>query len=235
MKKLNWLLTGLILIASMAASIAVYTNRANWLPEQVPVHWGATMEPDRWVFRDDMFWYLMAVPLGMIGVIGLIAALMHWCSPRGYEATKSNPQLGSFIILIITGMMAGLHGIILAAYVSRDTPVVQGIMAIIFLFFIVMGNVMGKLERNFWMGIRTPWTLANHQVWEKTHRMGAWLFVAAGTIGLLSLPLVNLVPVQVMIGMWIGLLALSALVPVAYSLIYYKKLERSGKLDVNAG
>jgi uncharacterized membrane protein len=40
-----------------------------------------------------------------------------------------------------------------------------------------MGNYMGKLRRNFWAGIRTPWTLVNDTVWERTHRFGGWLFV----------------------------------------------------------
>lgn len=231
MKKLNWFLTGLLIAASLVASIVVYVNRAAWLPEQVPVHWGISMEPDRWEARDNMFWYLMAVPLATLGITALIAVLMQWCFPKGYEATKSNPQLNSFVILIIVGLMTALHGVILAAYLNKDAPVVEGIMAILFLFFIVLGNVMGKLERNFWMGIRTPWTLANHQVWEKTHRLGAWLFVAVGVIGLLTLALIKLVPMPVLIGLWIGILAMSALVPVVYSFVYYKKLERSGRLE----
>jgi uncharacterized membrane protein len=233
-KKLNWFLTGLLIAASLVASIVVYVNRAEWLPEQVPVHWGISMEPDRWEARDNMFWYLMAVPLATMGITALIAVLMQWCSPKGYEATKSNPQLSSFVILIIAGLMTGMHAVILTAYISKHAPLVEGIMAMLFLFFIVLGNVMGKLERNFWLGIRTPWTLANHQVWEKTHRLGAWMFVAAGIIGLLSLLLVKVVPMAVLIGVWIGLLTVAALVPVVYSLVYYKQLERSGRLEATA-
>lgn len=231
MKKLHILLIVLLIAASTAASMLTWSNRATWLPEKVPVHWGVDFTPDRWETRDEMFWYLFAVPMGMTFVALLLATLINWFSPRGFEPAKANPKLNSFIILLVVGLCAALHAVILVGYATQAMPVSQGIMGVIFLFFILLGNVMGKLERNFWMGIRTPWTLANHQVWQKTHRLGAWLFVGAGTIGLLSLFFTSIVPMAVMIGIWIGLLAVAALIPVIYSLVYYKKLERSGKLD----
>jgi uncharacterized membrane protein len=49
---------------------------------------------------------------------------------------------------------------------------------------IVLGNFLGKIRRNFWLGIRTPWTLSSDIVWERTHRLGGWLFVASGLLGL---------------------------------------------------
>ncbi|HQR09315.1 MAG TPA: SdpI family protein [Gemmatales bacterium] len=231
MNKLHTILISLLIAGSTAASWLVWENRQTWLPEKVPVHWGIDFTPDKWAPRDDMFWYLFAVPIGMVGITLLLAALIYWFSPRGFEPAKANPQLNSFIILLIVGLFAALHAVILMGYVTQQMPVTSGIMGVVFLFFILLGNILGKIQRNFWIGIRTPWTLANNQVWEKTHRLGAWTFVGAGVIGLLSLFVTSLVPMPIMIGCWIGLLTLAALVPVIYSLVYYKQLERSGKLD----
>ncbi|MEL7298668.1 MAG: SdpI family protein, partial [Pseudomonadota bacterium] len=87
------------------------------------------------------------------------------------------------------------------------------------LLFVVLGNYMGKLRKNFFIGIRTPWTLASDEVWARTHRLGGYLFVAAG-IGLM---------LSAFIGMnaWlITTLALGAgLIPVAYSFLLYRKIE----------
>ena len=49
-----------------------------------------------------------------------------------------------------------------------------------FLFFALLGNVMGKVRKNFYIGIRVPWTLASDRVWNDTHRLAAWMMVAGG-------------------------------------------------------
>ena len=51
------------------------------------------------------------------------------------------------------------------------------------LLLALLGNVLGKVRRNFWVGVRTPWTLADVRVWERTHRLAAWLFTVAGLVG----------------------------------------------------
>lgn len=231
MKKLNYSLIALLVAGSFGASWIVYDHRDTWLPEKIPVHWGINFEPDRWVPREEIFWYLFAVPLGMFAVALLLGALMNWFSPRGFEATKANPTLTSYVILLVVGLCAALHAVILMGYITQKMPVETGIMGVIFLFFMLLGNILGKIQRNFWVGIRTPWTIANQKVWEKTHRLAAWLFVSAGGIGLVSLFLRNLLPMPVMIGCWVGLIVVASLIPVVYSYLYYKKLERSGQLD----
>ncbi len=83
-----------------------------------------------------------------------------------------------------------------------------------------MGNVMGKVRRNFYIGFRVPWTLASDRVWNDTHRLAAWVMVAAGSIGFV------LVIAGVSPGVAIGLLIVAMLIPAVYSFIHYKSLER---------
>jgi uncharacterized membrane protein len=87
-----------------------------------------------------------------------------------------------------------------------------------------MGNVLGKVRRNFFVGVRTPWTIANEQVWNATHRFAAKTFFAGGLLGLLA--------VIANAPFWLPLTAIliAALAPVIYSLVFYKQLERQGGL-----
>ena len=93
-----------------------------------------------------------------------------------------------------------------------------------FLFFALMGNVMGKVRKNFYIGIRVPWTLASDRVWNDTHRLAAWLMVAGGIIGFLLV--IAGLPLLVAIGVMI----VTLLIPVVYSFVHYKALERCGAL-----
>jgi uncharacterized membrane protein len=101
----------------------------------------------------------------------------------------------------------------------------RGLLAGIFLFFALIGNVLGKVKRNFWMGVRTPWTLADPVVWDGTHRVAAWLFFATGIIGGV-LAVISVNPVYCFVILMVG-----AVTPIFYSLVLYKRLERAGKLE----
>ncbi len=90
--------------------------------------------------------------------------------------------------------------------------------------FIFIGNYLGKVRRNFWLGIRTPWTLASDVTWERTHRLGGWLFVAAGVIGIGT----AFVPSLRIWGVVGSILVVSAIL-IVYSYIVYRQMETSGK------
>jgi len=85
-----------------------------------------------------------------------------------------------------------------------------------------VGNYMGKIRKNFFIGIRTPWTLASDEVWAKTHRLGGWCMVAAG-LAMAAGAFADVVTD------WIVLIVVGiVLIPVVYSYFAYRALEGFG-------
>ena len=97
---------------------------------------------------------------------------------------------------------------------STIAPLAVGVL------LMVLGNYMGKLRRNFFMGIRTPWTLASEAVWERTHRMAGWLFVLGGAVMVVA-ALAGAVRGRLLL----AVIVVVALVPVVYSYFVYRRLE----------
>jgi uncharacterized membrane protein len=89
--------------------------------------------------------------------------------------------------------------------------------------FAFLGNFMGKVTPNFFVGIRTPWTLADGEVWLRTHRFAGWLMMLTGLAVAVAGPLG--------VGMrWLlGAMLLSAIVPAVYSYVVYRRLEPSNR------
>jgi len=89
------------------------------------------------------------------------------------------------------------------------------------LLFIFVGLMLNKAKRNYFIGIRTPWTLANDVVWQKTHRLGSKLFILAGILTLLGL----LFPDQ---AFWILMIAVlgATLIVLVYSFLAFKQEEK---------
>ncbi|MCK5027547.1 MAG: SdpI family protein, partial [Candidatus Pacebacteria bacterium] len=94
------------------------------------------------------------------------------------------------------------------------------------ILFIILGNYMSKFKRNFFVGIKTPWTLSNEKVWNKTHRLGGWCFIAAGIILLLQ----TLLQTPYSITIMVIAIAIAAIVPVVYSGIIYHRLGSKNQL-----
>ncbi|MGI9170740.1 MAG: SdpI family protein [Caulobacteraceae bacterium] len=81
-----------------------------------------------------------------------------------------------------TAFLALLQGQMIAAALGRPVDIATFLTALIGVFLAIIGNVMGKLRWNYVAGFRTPWTLADERVWDKTHRFGGWLLVIGGLV-----------------------------------------------------
>lgn len=198
------------------------------LPARIPTHWNFEGKVDGW---GDKTWATFLVPAMMTGFLVLFAFLPA-LSPRHFEVDAFRATY-LYIMVLITVLFFYINTVILVASwqeVSKGPKTFdlgRVLIGGIFLFLALMGNVMGKVRRNFYIGIRVPWTLASDRVWNDTHRLAAWLMVASGLIGFL-LVLIGIHP-MVALGLLIG----SMLVPVVYSFVHYKSLERRGALEVD--
>ena len=208
-----------LVIAAFAASGVLYAR----LPAQIPIHWNIEGKIDGYGAKE---WALFLTPGIMAGLLALFVAL-PWLSPKQFSLESFAATYG-FIIMLILATTAYIHGLTLWAAAAGQVDITRALLAGLLIMFGLMGNVIGKVRRNFWVGVRTPWTLASERVWNDTHRLAGQLFVVAAAIGLISLVLP--IPLPVVVIATIALIMVAAFVPVGYSFVQYKRLEKRGEL-----
>src|SRR4029077_5688670 len=86
------------------------------------------------------------------------------------------------VLLPLIALLAAIHHVVSADAFRHELNARRVAVLLTGLQFMVVGNVMGKVRPNHWLGIRTPWTLADDRVWDRTHRFGGWLFVICGAL-----------------------------------------------------
>lgn len=125
-----------------------------------------------------------------------------------------------YIMVVMLGLLAYIQAVVLWAALSAAPDAGRAILGGLFWLFALLGNVLGKVRRNFYLGVRTPWTLTNEQVWNASHRFAAKTFFVGGLLGFI------LTAVGVQSWFLFAVLTAGAISPVAYSLILCKRLER---------
>jgi uncharacterized membrane protein len=200
----------LLVAAAFALAAALYAR----LPESVPTHWNASGVADGFVPKP---WGPFVLPLVMLGMFVALFA-MPGISPRGYGLERFQ---GVFELLrvVVMEFLFVVTALVLFAGIGAPIPMDRAVYGAAGLVFVVLGNFMGKLTRNFFLGIRTPWTLASEEVWLRTHRLAGKLFVLAG---------LALMAIGVMGGGVIAVLvtvAAAAGIPAVFSYVLYRRLE----------
>ncbi|MFC3650700.1 SdpI family protein [Dyella humi] len=204
------LISALFLLVLMAVFVWLYPH----MPARVPTHWNAQGRINGYMSPLGA----VATPMIAIAVLAVLTLLLPVISPRGYDI-KSFVSVYVLIMLAVQAyvLVSALGVLLNAAGHPVQMPLVCALATGV--LFMVMGNYMGKLRKNFFIGIRTPWTLASDAVWERTHRMSGWLFMLAG-MAIMAIALTS-APVTWLLG-----IALSAvLIPVVYSYVAYRRVE----------
>lgn len=204
----------LIIAAAIVTTVLVYPH----LPVRVATHWGMNGQPNGFSPKSALWIF----GPGFLVLILALSAVLPWLSPRRFDVDTFRSTY-NFIMLAVFLMMAYFYGIILWAGAGLHIDIARFVIGGACLLVAVIGNVLSKVRRNFYIGVRTPWTLANERVWHATHRFAAKSFVIAGLLGLaMALAGVQFGPIVVIVA--------GALAPVVYSLVFYKQLERRGEL-----
>lgn len=202
----------LFLIAlSAIASIYFYLN----FPEMVPTHWNFAGEVDAYGPRTINAFLLPVVILGMY----ILFIFIPFLDPKKerYEEFRSTYHNFKNVLVLF---MSVLYFIIGFSALGYNIPVGAIIPALIGLLFVFIGSIMGKLKPNWFMGIRTPWTLSSEEVWKKTHLMGGKIFMAAGILMIVSAAM----PISFRLPIFILAIILMSLGTVGYSyFVYYQQ------------
>lgn len=201
----------LLIIAACAISISLYPH----LPASIPTHWNLQGQADG--YSSKQFGAAL-LPLMMLLTLAL-SWLLPWLSPRRFEIDPFRSTF-EFIIILLIALFGYLHFVILWSACRGGWDGSRLAIGGVMVLFVLLGNVLGKVRRNFWIGIRTPWTLADERVWNDTHRMGGKVFAAAGAFGLFAVLFgaPSLIPLLMILA--------AASIPAIYSLVRYKALQR---------
>ena len=200
----------MVVLAGLALAAVMYPR----LPDPMPSHWNAAGDINGWMPR---FWGVMIFPI-IMAAIWVMFLVLPRISPRGFEMDPFVRAWG-YLRVAFLAFMLYIEVIVFRAAQNQGKMEQGGLFVAVGVLFVLMGNFLGKVTRNFFVGIRTPWTLANEEVWLRTHRFGGKCFVAAG-FAVVVISLLGLGPWAMM-----AVILAAALVPVVYSYVIYRKLE----------
>lgn len=209
----RWLLFVVIAVAGLASALAW-----NRLPAEVPTHWNVRGEPDGWSPR------IMAALLLPLLVAGIAAGLrvLPKIDPRreNYEKFVDAYWIMGNCLGVFFGL---LHVAVMASSVGYPIDISRVAAGGIGVLMAISGNYLGRVRPNWFLGIRTPWTLENPEIWRRTHRLTGWLFVGAGIV---------IVGAALVAGPWVPRVVISAvlaavLVPFVASFIFWYRGTRS--------
>jgi uncharacterized membrane protein len=212
MTRYRALAIGLVLVLA-AAILSAWTYPL--LPDRVPSHWDLAGHVNGYSSRLFAAVFMPATA----GFFWLLMLVLPMISPRGFRLGQS---VGVFYtcLLAVLALLVLIHFITLRAALTNTAPSKIVLFAAIGVLFAIVGSLMGRLKKNFWIGVRTPWTLASDEVWLRTNRLAGRLFVAGGIVIVLASFFGGAV-----VPILLAVIGIVALFSVGYSYVIYRRIE----------
>lgn len=199
-----------VLVAMWGFALAVFGR----LPAEVPTHWNLRGEADGWMARLPG---AFIAPFIATAILALVHAL-PWIDPRRRNFERHRDDLALIANLIVL-FCALLEGLTLGAALGWPVDVASGLMAGLGLLLVGVGNYLPRIRSNWWIGVRTPWTLDSERVWRDTHRVAGRAFVAGG----LLLVVAALLPETLREAASLAVLVPMVVLPIAYSFLAWRR------------
>ena len=206
-----------LIISVILILAATFAGLLLWdkLPNQMASHWNENDQVDGTMSK---LWGVFLMPLVTAGML-LLFLVIPSIDPLKANIAQFRDTFNTFITLIIAFMLY-VHGLTLAWSLGyQDFKMSMAMLPFIGVLFIFIGVLMRKAKRNFFIGIRTPWTLSSDRVWDETHRLGAILFMASGALAIIGAFFGGMTAFWLMFVPLIG----SAVFLIVYSYVLYRR------------
>jgi uncharacterized membrane protein len=203
---------GAVVLLMAVASVVLYPR----LPEEMAVHFSAAGRPDSYLPKPLAVAMLPAVAALVVATFRVIPAV----DPLGGNI-EGFRRYYDFLAVFVTGVLAYAHGLVLAYNLGYRFDVTVVVVPLLAVTYVVAGYVIENADQNWFVGVRTPWTLSDEEVWDRTHERTGVLFKIAGLVTLLAVPFPQYFEVLA-----IGPVAVAALVATAYSFVVYRRKRR---------
>lgn len=201
-----------LVIAALAVLVSLWAYPQ--LPPTVATHWNVRGDADGFSSRLVAVSIMPLVILVMTGLFNVLPRL----DPR---RTNYSKFIGTYWLIanaVILFILIG-HGMIVATGLGYPVQIGRTMPIGVGLLFIVLGNYLTRVEPNWFVGIRTPWTLSSDTVWRKTHRTGGWLMVLGGAV----IAACAFFPPRAFLPLFIAAVLIMAVIPIVQSYVLWKR------------
>ncbi len=175
----------ILFITILAFSVGAYFYPQ--LPEKVASHWNAQGQVDGYMSK---FWGIFLMPLVMVG-LALLLVFIPKIDPLKENIAKFRKYFNGFVV-VITLFFFYIYLLTILFNLGIRFNMTRLLIPVIGLLFYYMGILVENAKRNWFIGIRTPWTLSSDRVWDKTHKIGGKLFKIAGVVAFFGILLPSL-------------------------------------------
>ncbi|MCB9802728.1 SdpI family protein [Candidatus Nomurabacteria bacterium] len=183
------------------------------LPAKVASHWNFAGEVDGWSSKNFQVIFLPLLTLAVY----LLFQFLPRLDPKkmNYAQFGSAYKIMQFVFLLFFAILFVVTSL---ANLGWNLPIGTVVSSLIGVMFIIFGFLMPKFKSNWFIGIRTPWTLSSDSVWQKTHELAKYMFIIAGAMFIF----ISYLPEGLMSPAFVLLIVL-LLIPVIYSYFLFKK------------
>lgn len=177
MRKSEFLALGIILL-SFLIGLYFYPK----LPDQVASHWNERGEVNGYMSK---FWGLFLMPI-VTAAMFILFIIIPKIDPLKANIAKFRNYYNGLIVLIVVFLFY-IYILTIVWNLGWIFGMTQFLAPALGILFFYIGILLKNAKRNWFIGIRTPWTLSNEKVWERTHKLGGKLFKAAGILALFGI------------------------------------------------
>lgn len=216
---MKWIKQHWLALALLVLPFLVISYYWDTLPEKIPVHWNEKGEVDRYGDKVEVF---------LLPIISIFTYLFVMFLPR-IDPKNNIARLVKVldkIGLALAGFMTFIFLLTFSQVLGYTFNITNVILYAVIGLFMIIGNFMGKFRPNYFVGIRTPWTLENEEVWVKTHRFtGAlWVSASAAMLFFLLFQYDSQAPFIYLFFAYVGVITI---IPILYSFWIYQQIKKN--------